>query len=94
MVPESDEFVPIPHVFKHREKRAILAFSSSKENQEIALQAGAELSVGPEMVKKILKGQFRIDDYDFCVAHSDMMGLMNSLRGLLKSRFPTILNGT
>lgn len=93
MVSNSDEIVPVPHVFKHNEKRTILAFASDQENQEIALQAGAETALGVDSVKKIVKGQFRVDDYDFCVAHSNMAGLISPLRGIFRSRFPTKLNG-
>ena len=42
---------------------------------------------------KILKGQFLIDDYDFCVAHTDMASNISSLRGVLRSKFPTRFNG-
>lgn len=36
---------------------------------------------------------FRIDDYDFCVAHTDMASTILPLRGILKSRFPNKING-
>ena len=89
----SEEIVPVPHVFKHNEKRSILALAADEENQAKALEAGAELSLGADMIKKILKGQFRVDDYDFCVAHTNMSTLIAPLRGVLRSRFPTQLNG-
>lgn len=94
MVTPSDEIVPVPHVFNHSEKRAILAFAADLQNQEVALEAGAETAVGADAVKKIVKGQFRVDDYDFCVAHSNMIGSIAPLRGVLRSRFPTKVNGT
>lgn len=52
-MPNSDEIVPIPFSFKHNEKRTILAFANSKENQDLAVEAGAEIAVGPEAVKKV-----------------------------------------
>lgn len=42
---------------------------------------------------QIIKGMFRIDDYDFCVAHTDMASSILPLRGILRSRFPNKING-
>ncbi|VDM36938.1 unnamed protein product [Toxocara canis] len=93
MVSNSDEIVPIPHRFMHNEKRTILAFARDPKLQELAVESGAEIALGPEMIKKIIKGQFRTDDYDFCVSHVDMGPSILPLRGILKTRFPTKLNG-
>ncbi|VDN08003.1 unnamed protein product [Thelazia callipaeda] len=93
MVADSEEVVPIPYPFKHNEKRTILAFASEQRNRDAAVEAGAEIALGPDMIKKIIKGMFRIDDYDFCVAHTDMASSILPLRGLLKSRFPNRING-
>lgn len=93
MVPSSEEIVPVPHTFKHNEKRALLAFVRDPALQELAVEKGAEIALGPDIIKKVIKGQFRIDDYDFCVAHVDMAQHIPPLRGILKSRFPTKLNG-
>uniref|UniRef100_A0A1I7YUV4 39S ribosomal protein L1, mitochondrial n=1 Tax=Steinernema glaseri TaxID=37863 RepID=A0A1I7YUV4_9BILA len=93
MIGNSDQIVPVPFPFKHNEKRTIMAFASSPQNQEIAIESGAEVALGPDMIKKIIKGQFRTDDYDFCVAHSEMSSHILPLRGILKSRFPTRING-
>ncbi|TMS38190.1 hypothetical protein L596_004966 [Steinernema carpocapsae] len=93
MINSSDHIVPIPVPFKHNEKRTIMAFAKTVENQEIALEAGAEVALGVDIIKKIIKGQFRTDDYDFCVAHTDMSSAILPLRGILKSRFPTYING-
>ncbi|KAI6216178.1 hypothetical protein M3Y99_01834200 [Aphelenchoides fujianensis] len=87
------QIVPVPHAFKHNEKRTILAFAADKETQDVAVEAGAELALGGDMIKKIVKGLFRVDDYDFCVAHSNMHGIIAPLRGILRSRFPTKQNG-
>uniref|UniRef100_A0AC34QH75 Sphingolipid 4-desaturase n=1 Tax=Panagrolaimus sp. JU765 TaxID=591449 RepID=A0AC34QH75_9BILA len=93
MITGSSEIVPIPHPFKHNEKRTILAFAASSKLQELAVESGAEIALGPDIIKKIIKGQFRIDDYDFCVAHTDMSSSLLPLRGILKTRFPTRING-
>lgn len=53
MISGSEELVPIPYPFKHNEKRTILAFAQSEENREKALEAGAEIALGPEVIKKV-----------------------------------------
>ncbi|CAJ0936154.1 unnamed protein product, partial [Mesorhabditis belari] len=93
MVSNSDEIVPVPYPFQHREKRTILAFVNDPKLQELAVESGAELAVGPDIIKKVIKGQFRMDDYDFCVAHTDMSSHILPLRGLLRTKFPTKKNG-
>ncbi|VBB29657.1 unnamed protein product [Acanthocheilonema viteae] len=92
MVADSEELVPIPYPFKHNEKRTILAFAYEQHNRDAAIEAGAEIALGPDMIKKIIKGMFRIDDYDFCVAHTDMASSILPLRGILRSRFPNKIN--
>ena len=89
----SRQLIIVPFPFKHSEKRTILAFAQSQEMQDQAIAAGADLALGQDSVKKILKGRFMIDDYDFCVAHEDMAHAIMPLRGVLKSRFPTRING-
>uniref|UniRef100_A0AC35UCT4 39S ribosomal protein L1, mitochondrial n=1 Tax=Rhabditophanes sp. KR3021 TaxID=114890 RepID=A0AC35UCT4_9BILA len=93
MVSNSDHIIPVPHSFHQNEKRSILAFVADTKLQELAMESGAEIALGPDMIKKIIKGQFRIDDYDFCVAHVDMGSTILPLRGILKTRLPTKLNG-
>uniref|UniRef100_A0A0N4ZH13 39S ribosomal protein L1, mitochondrial n=1 Tax=Parastrongyloides trichosuri TaxID=131310 RepID=A0A0N4ZH13_PARTI len=93
MIPSSDHIVPVPHPFITKEKRSILAFVADPKLQELAIESGAEIALGPDMIKKIIKGQFRIDDYDFCIAHEDMGSTILPLRGILKSRLPTRTNG-
>jgi len=53
MVSSSDSIVPVPFPFDHREKRALLAFASTKQTQDIALESGAEIAIGKDMVKKV-----------------------------------------
>uniref|UniRef100_A0A915PZ88 Ribosomal protein n=1 Tax=Setaria digitata TaxID=48799 RepID=A0A915PZ88_9BILA len=93
MVSDSEELVPVPYPFNHNEKRTILAFAHDQSNRDAAVEAGAEIALGPDMIKKIIKGMFRIDDYDFCVAHTDMASSILPLRGILRSRFPNKING-
>jgi hypothetical protein len=75
--------------------------------RDTAIEAGAEVALGADMVKKvnymsindimnkfqIIKGQFNTDDYDFCVAHTDIIKALMPLRAVLKERFPSKING-
>uniref|UniRef100_A0A914WI12 Mitochondrial ribosomal protein L1 n=1 Tax=Plectus sambesii TaxID=2011161 RepID=A0A914WI12_9BILA len=92
-VADTTEIVPVPYTFTHGQKRSILAFVADLKLQEEALAAGAEFALGPEIVKKIVKGQFRTEDFDFAVAHTDMAMAIPPIRGILKKKFPTKLNG-
>lgn len=53
MVADSEELVPIPYPFKHNEKRSILAFANEEHNRNLAVEAGAEIVLGPDMIKKV-----------------------------------------
>lgn len=53
MITDSEEIVPIPYEFTHKEKRTILAFAGDKELQDLAIQSGAEIAVGPDIIKKV-----------------------------------------
>ena len=46
-----------------------------------------------EMVKKVVKGLQRVDDYEYIVAVTEVFGDIAPLRGVLKKKFPTALNG-
>lgn len=35
-----------------------------------------------------------MNDYDFCVSHTDMASAILPLRGLLRSKFPNAINGS
>lgn len=43
--------VSIPHPFDHKEKRSIAFFSKSVEDQNIALESGATIAGGSELIK-------------------------------------------
>ena len=53
MVTRSEELIPIPYPFKHKEKRAILVFAASKELQELSVESGADIALGADAVKKV-----------------------------------------
>lgn len=84
----------MPHKFDHGEERSIIAFSKTPENQDIAREAGAQLSGGPDMIKQIQNGQLSLADFKFVIAHPEILPELVVLRGLLKKRFPNPKNGT
>lgn len=92
-VPDIKQIVDLPHRFTHGDKRTILAFIKDTDVQKEALELGVEVAGGADLVKKIHKGQFRTDDFDFFICHVDMMNDVTPLRGILKRKFPSRLNG-
>ncbi|KAG8239526.1 hypothetical protein J437_LFUL019216 [Ladona fulva] len=86
--------VGIPCPFNHGETRKIVAFCKSTELQQIALDAGANVSGGSELIKSIQVGDLSMHDHQYVVAHNDILPELVSIRGLLKKNFPTTRNGT
>lgn len=58
------------------------------------MKAGATTVGGPDLIKSALKGNIRFADYQFILAHPDIMPEMLALRGLLKKKFPSAKNET
>ncbi|XP_012339683.1 uncharacterized protein LOC100871180 isoform X1 [Apis florea] len=86
--------VDTPHIFENSgNKRTVLAFSKNLEEQEKARDAGADYSGGTELIKKIQNGTFQFKDYDFVVAHANILSDLLLIRGLLKKKFPNIRIG-
>lgn len=52
MIANTDEIVPVPFPFSHKEKRTILALVNDVKLQELAVEAGAEIALGQDVVKK------------------------------------------
>ncbi|KAK2588637.1 hypothetical protein KPH14_006404 [Odynerus spinipes] len=86
--------VQLPHYFDHGETRNIIAFASSAQMLEEATKAGASLVGGRELIKSIKAGDVSLNDYEFCVAHPDVLADLVLIRGLLKKKFPTTKQGT
>lgn len=60
-----------------------------KEQRSNAIKAGATTVGGSDLIKSALKGNIRFADYQFILAHPDIMPEMLALRGLLKKKFPS-----
>ena len=75
-------------------RRSVLAICKKKEDQEAALEAGATIVGGVELVKELQKGKIKPDsDFDHLVIHSDNLLDLAPVRGILKKHFPTKTKG-
>lgn len=85
---------PVQHKFNHGQDRSILVFTKGQENIEEARAAGATLVGGAELVKEIQNGDLLVSDYQYVVAHPNVLPDMVPIRGLMKKKFPVPKNGT
>uniref|UniRef100_A0A0A9VZT1 39S ribosomal protein L1, mitochondrial n=1 Tax=Lygus hesperus TaxID=30085 RepID=A0A0A9VZT1_LYGHE len=84
----------IPHAFDHGEDRSVLVFCKTPQLKEEAEAAGATLVGDADVLKKIERGEIVLPDFQFVVAHPNILPELVSLRGLLKKKFPNPKNGT
>lgn len=87
--------IDTPHIFKYNEdKRKVLAFCTSLKEQENAKNAGADFVGGVNIIKQIQNGEFVFKEFDYIVAHADILTDLLLIRGLLRKKFPNIKTGT
>jgi large subunit ribosomal protein L1 len=84
----------VPFKFDHGEERTIVAFSKDVAVQKEALDAGAELAGGVELIKQIQSGAVLLQNFQFIIAHPDILPELVPLRGLMRRRFPNPKSGT
>lgn len=84
----------IPHPFDHGEERKILVFTKENELVAEAREAGATIVGGVETIKDIKSGEIAHTDFQYVIAHVNILAELVSLRGLLKQRFPNTRNDT
>lgn len=92
-----DEFrniVMIEHSFDHGAERKLLVLAKGQEYLQEAQDAGATLCGGPELVKDVQNGELNLKDFDYVLAHPNILPELVSLRGLLKKKFPNPKSGT
>lgn len=85
---------PIDHKFDHGEERSILAFTKGQENIEEARKAGATVAGDANLVKSIQNGELLLSDFQYVVAHTNMLPDLVHIRGLMKKKFPGPKSGT
>nr|CAG4647161.1 EOG090X089S [Megafenestra aurita]SVE92466.1 EOG090X089S [Megafenestra aurita] len=84
----------IPHRFEYQPVRKIMAFCKAQDTQEEAVKGGADAVGGLDLIKRIQSGEVALSDYDYFVAHTDMMADILPLRGLLKKKLPNVRTGS
>jgi large subunit ribosomal protein L1 len=85
---------PINHKFSHGEERSILVFTKGLENIEEAKKAGATLAGDANLVKSIQNGDFPLSDFQYVIAHTNMLPDLVHIRGLMRRKFPSPKLGT
>ncbi|KAI4458339.1 54s ribosomal protein l1 mitochondrial [Holotrichia oblita] len=84
----------IPHKFEHGEERKIVAFTKDIEVLDEIRKAGAEFAGSTELIKEFQNGNLSVHDFQFVLAHPNILPELVVLRGLMKRRFPNVRNGT
>lgn len=77
----------IPHKFDHGEDRSILVIAKGQENLQEASLAGAKLVGGPELIKDIQSGDLQLNEYEYVVAHPNILPELVAVRGMVKIYF-------
>lgn len=85
---------PMPHKFEHGEQRTILTFTKDLDMQRAATEAGATVVGGIELIKEVQNGNVALQDFQFFIAHPNILPELVSLRGLMKKKFPNPKSGT
>ncbi|KAI4498379.1 hypothetical protein M0802_006558 [Mischocyttarus mexicanus] len=83
-----------PYNVEHNESRTIIAFAPKEPLIQEALKAGATMAGGKDLIKSIKGGDLSLKDFQYCVAHPDILPDLLLIRGLLKRKFPTTKLGT
>ena len=86
--------VMVDHPFDHGTERKIIVLAKGAEFHQEAQAAGATLYGGTELIKDVQSGELNLKDYDYILAHPNILPDLVTLRGLLKKRFPAPKSGT
>lgn len=65
-----------------------------QEFHQEAQTAGATMYGGSELIKDVQSGDLNLKEYDYILAHPNILPELVTLRGLLKKRFPSPKTGT
>lgn len=94
MVDNFQRIAPMPYTFDHGEERNVMFLARTQEVLQEAQKAGATLTGGVELIKNIQNGSLQLSDYQFVLAHPNILSDLVVLRGLMKKRFPSPKSGT
>jgi len=94
-IDEFSKMVPIYHPFESGlAAKQILVFVEDPEVQKAALDAGASKAGGMDMIEEIAKGRLDVAEFDYFLAHDDLVKSLKPLVGVLREKFPKKMDGT
>lgn len=85
--------VAFPNIFPTETKRSVLVFCKTAELQNIATDAGAEIVGDLSLIKDVEKGNVNVKNFDYVVAHPNIIPDLISIRPLMKKEFPNVKTG-
>ncbi|XP_037076623.1 39S ribosomal protein L1, mitochondrial-like [Pollicipes pollicipes] len=88
------QVVTLPHAFEFAAPREVAVFCQSAAARQLAEQIGVTVYGGSELIKQFQSGAMMADDFDYFVAHPEMMSELVAIRGLLRRRFPSLRDGS
>lgn len=91
---EFSHTVLLPNYFDDGSVRRIMVFCKTPEDKEAAAELGAEFVGGLDLVKTVLKGDIKFDDYDHAICTADIYPEIAGVRKHLRERFPMPRLGT
>lgn len=81
----------LPHFFEYkRQITRILCFCKSADEAAEALERGANLAGGEQLVKKIEQGEVDISSFDTVICHLNMYDAIAPLKNILKKQMPKL----
>ncbi|XP_059610555.1 large ribosomal subunit protein uL1 [Phlebotomus argentipes] len=86
--------VKIDHSFDQGANRQILVFTKTREDAKQAMEAGADHAGGSELIKDVQNGEIQLSDYNYVLAHPEILPELVTLRGLMKKKFPNPKSGS
>jgi len=89
------KMIPLFNAFERGvSEKTILVFAKNEDALHEAREAGAERAGGLELVDDIAKGKVEVLDYDYFLAHDDIILELKPLLGILRDKFPKKQTGT
>jgi len=83
------KMVPLFHPFERGvTQKTIMLFAKNEEGLIAAKEAGADRAGGIELIEDIAKGKIDVIDYDYFLAHDDILLELKPLLGILREKFP------
>lgn len=79
--------------FEHGSKRKVVAICKSKEDQEAAKNAGAEIVGSTDIIQMLKAGELSMENFDELVCHGDMLIELAAIKKDIAYYFPTKQRG-